>query len=370
MGGLEKVEVSTEYTAAQIAENLKSQATYLQNYLDNTQAIMQSNTISMTDTFKEFLTSGSEEAVQVAAAMNQAIQEGNTGAAQELAANYDTVQSKLGDVSTAMADAQGNYTNRIADIKAKMDECTAQMNQEDKAYKNTLKTFQASIRAASGQMGPLKTTYSNTSKTAAAGLDVSGLAFSYGANNIIGAARGAQSQAGAYEQVYINIANRVAARLARVDQQNSPSKRYYRHGRYNVEGAILGVKDMSGDYVQAYADMATDAIDAYNNKMDELAPMAMEATEGIFGSVGDIDIASNVADTTGALISGISASVSNSNKGLNNKLNTVVSLLQKYLPDAGTTYLDGNLVSKAISKKITERQNAAAKLQNAISGVK
>ncbi len=370
VGGLDAVAVSTEYTAEQIAANLKSQADYLTDYLSNTQAVMQSNTVTMSDTFKEFLTGGSEEAVTIAAAMNQAISEGNIQAAQDIADNYDAVQGKLGETSSAMAEAQGDYSSKIEEIKTEIDNCTKEMDQSDAAYKNTLKTFQYSIRAASGQSGPLKTTYNVAATNAANMLDKYDVATTYGRNNIIGAARGAESMSGYYETVYANIANRAAARMNKTDQQNSPSKRYYRHGRYNVEGAIMGVQDMSGAYVQAYADMATDAIDAYNDKMNELAPMAMEATEGIFGSVGDIDIASNVSDTTSTLINGISASVSNSNKGLNSKLNAVVNLLQKYLPDAGTTYLDGTLVSKAISKKITERQNATAKLQNAISGVR
>lgn len=370
VGGLDKVVVSTELSAGQIAENFASQAQYLSDYLANAQAITNSSALTMTDEFKAFITSGSEEAVQVAAAMNQALAEGNTTAAQEVIKNYTAVQTTLDSTSSSLAETQGNYEAKISDLETKMQDCVDKMDQSDKAYNNTLKNFQEAIRAATNQSGPLKNVYSTTATAAANSTNKYATMYTLSRNNVMGGILGARALAQTYINTYVNMANQAAAALKKTDEQASPSKRYKRHGRFNVQGAIAGVKELSGDYVRAYTSMATDAIDAYNNKMNELAPAAMDATESMFGSVGDINIASNVADTTGTLISGISASVSSSNKGLNSKLDSVVNLLQKYLPDAGTTYLDGNLVSKAISKKITERQNATAKLQNAISGVR
>lgn len=370
VGGLDAVSLETQYSAQEIADNLATQAQYLQNYMDNAQRVMNDNTLQMTDEFKTFLTSGSDEAVQVAAAMNQALQEGNTGAAQAIIDNYTTVQSQLGTTSAAMADAQGDFGTKIADIKSKMVDCVNEMNQEDKAYNNALRTFQGAIRGASGKVTPYKNIFSNASKSAAEALDKNALSYTYGYNNVLGAINGAQSLAGSYVATYAKMADAAIAELKRVDQQNSPSKRYKRHARYNVEGAIQGVNELSGDYIRAYAGMATDAIDAYNAQMEALAPEVAAASEGIFGAVGDISIVNNGKDQTNTLLRGFGASMSSNNKGLSSRLDAVVDLLERYLPDSGTTYLDGDLVSKAISSKVTEKQTATSKLKSVITGVK
>lgn len=366
VGGLDAANLEIEYSAQQIADNLKSQADYLSNYMSNVQAITNSNALTMTDEFKSFITSGSEEAVQVAGAMNQALAEGNVTAAQAVIDNYTNVQGTLSSTSTAMADANGNYTSQINNLKTQLNDCVKEMDKRDIAYRNVLNTFQYAINAANGKSTPLINVFSSTSTSAVKELDRSAISRSYAENNISGAIKGASSLVGDYVAVYRNMANAAIAEMKRVDQQKSPSRRYRQHGRYNVQGAILGVKDLSDEYVQAYADMATDAIDAYNNQMEELAPTTNEATEAIFGSSGSINLNASVNNSVGNMIDSLGSAVSSANKASANKLDKVVDLLQRYLPEAGTTYLDGTL----ISKRVSTLQTLNAKKKSAIQGVK
>lgn len=370
VSGLDAVSSEIQYSADEIAANLQSQADYLSNYMHNVEQLTNDTTLTMTDEFKTFLTSGSDEAVQVAAAMQQAIAEGNTGAAQSVIDSYSNVQNTLSSTSTALANAQGDYETKISDLSSKMQKCVDDMNQEDKAYNNTLKTFQKAISAASGKAGPYKNVFSNAAENAAKSLNKSALCETYGYNNIMGAIRGAQSLSSSYVAVYRNMANAAIAEMQRVDQQKSPSKRYRKHSRYNIQGAIQGVDEMAPEYIKAYTDMAANAIDAYNTQMDALVPKALEANEAIFGATANVQSNSISQDTTGSIINRMNVSLSNGNKTMNSKLETVVTLLERYLPDAGTTYLDGNLVSKAITKKVTAQQTADSRFKSRISGVK
>ena len=366
IGGIDAAKLEIQYSAQEIADNLQSQINYISEYMKNVQAITSSDMLTMNDEFKAFLTSGSEEAVQTAAAMNQAITEGNYGAAQAVIDNYAGVKDALSNTSSALADASGNYSTQINDLKSQMMDCVNEMDQRDKAYTNVLQTFQRGIDAANGKATPYKSVFSKTATSAVEKLDKSNLASTYAANNIFGAIQGAQSLAGSYVAVYRNMANAAIAEMKRVDQQQSPSRRYKRHGRYNVEGAILGVKEMTGAYVKAYGDMATQAIDEYNSQIEGLAPIAVKATETLFGSSGSVDINAGIDNGVGSMIDGLGNAVTSVNRSTATKLDKVVGLLEKYLPTAGTTYLDG----EKVNKRISEIQAASAKRRAAVQGVK
>jgi TP901 family phage tail tape measure protein len=364
IGGLDAAELEIEYSAQQIADNLQKQVEYLANYATNAQRIATESGLQLNDTFLAFLNSGSEEAVQVAAAMNQALNEGNLEAAQAVVTNYTNVQTQLDTTSQAAANAVGGYQAQLDQINSDIEACVTSMNREDEAYKNALSTMQGAIRAVNLKKGPYKTLFKTTATEAANSLDKSAETTAIGKNNVQGAINGARSLAYDYVAVYRMMANAAIAEMQRVDQQNSPSKRYKRHGQYNVQGAIQGVKSYSGEYVKAYSDMATEAIDAYNAKMDTLAPMAAEAAESMAGFSGGFDV--NVKDGTSELISGIGSTLTASNKNTGNKLDEVLGLLKKYLPESGKTYLDGDLVTK----KITNKQTANSRLQNVIVGTR
>lgn len=364
VGGLEAANMEIELSAQQIAENLQSQIDYLASYASNVQTITTTTGIQMTEEFLSFLNSGSEEAIQVAAAMNQAIAEGNTGAAQAVIDNYTGVQTSLESTSRSLADATGSYTATIDQLQTDLDTCVESMNQEDKAYQNTLYTMQGAIKAVNAKKEDYKSTYQTASEGAVSKLSKYSTAFRYGANNVQGAISGAQSKANAYVKVYEDMANAAIAAMQKVDQQHSPSKRYAKHGRFNVEGAILGVKELSGDYVKAYSSMASDAIEAYNQQMNELKPMSVEAENNLLNATGSIDV--NVKDSTTEAFNNVGAVISGNNKSLSGKIDSVIGILQRYLPEAGQTYLDGDLVTK----KITNRQSATSKFQSVIVGAK
>ena len=364
VGGLDAVELKTEYTAEQIAKNLASQVEYLANYTENAQAVATSTSLQMTDEFLAFLYSGTNEAVQVAAAMNQALSEGETEAAQAIVDNYTGVQSQLDTTSRGMADAATNYSASSAQILSDMTRCTLAMNQEDAGYRNSLKTMQGAINGAKAGAGPYKTTVDSAGKAAVKGLDTSIEARAYGANNIAGAIQGARSMIPSYLAVYRNAATQAQAIMKSVDHQASPSKAYKQIGRFNIEGAILGVKSLSGEYIKTYSNLAKEAMAEYSNEMASLEPLALEASQSILSSSGGVN--ANTKDSTSEIISNVGSSIASNNKSMSSKLDAVVTLLKKYLPEAGNTYLDGALVTK----KITNRQTATSKLQTAISGAK
>jgi TP901 family phage tail tape measure protein len=364
VGGLEAANLEIEYSAAQIAENLKSQVEYLQSYEQNVQAITSDTSLQMTDTFLAFLQSGTQEAVQVAAAMNQAISEGNSGTANEIIQYYSQVQSQLDATSQGMANSVTGYSEKAAELQSGIDTCIAGMNRENDAYNSSLKTMQGAIRGIKSGADPYKTLFNTTGKLAVKGLDQKAAAQGFGANNMLGAIQGARALVPSYVAVYRNAAAQAQAAMRSVDKQASPSKVYRQFGRFNIEGAILGVKSMSGEYVSAYTSMAKEAMDAYNSEMESLAPVALEASQSLLNSTGGLDV--NIKDSTSELISDVGSSLASNNKSMGTKLDAVVSLLKKYLPEAGNTYLDGDLVTK----KVTTRQNATSKFKSVITGAK
>ena len=364
MGGLDAVELETEYTAQQIAENLKSQVQYLADYTNNAQAVATSTSLQMTDEFLSFLYSGTNEAVQMAAVMNQAIKDGDTQTAQEIVNNYTATQNQLNMTSKGMADAATNYSASSTKIKDEMTRCTKAMDQEDAGYRNSLKTIQGAIRGINQGASPYKIAINSAATAGVKALDTSAAARVIAVNNMRGAIYGASSMVSSYVAVYRNAAAQAQAIMKSVDRQNSPSKAYKEIARDNLKGAIIGAQSLSGEYIKTYSNLAKEAMAEYSSEMASLEPLALEASQSILSSSGGVN--TNTKDSTSEIISNVGSSIASNNKSMSSKLDAVVTLLKKYLPEAGNTYLDGALVTK----KITNRQTATSKLQTAISGAK
>ena len=121
---------------------------------------------------------------------------------------------------------------------------------------------------------------------------------------------------------------------------NSPSHVFQRLGSGVIEGFVKGVDDN-----------ASEATDTIRSAMD----FSDVKVNGGWG-------ANSLTETIGDAI--VMANSSGMNT-LMNRLNDVYSVLQTYLPTAGNIYLDGEKVSKSITK----RQNRASLVKNKLAGV-
>lgn len=351
VGGLDAANLEIQYSCEQLAANFQSQAEYLSNYMNNITTITTASGIQMTDEFLAFLTSGSSEAVQVAGAMAAAISSGQTESANETIAAYSNVQSTLDAVSQSAAEASGDYSSKMEDVKGKMQECVDGMKKDDEAYNNTLQNFQKAISGAESMTNPLIHVYEYAGDLSVSSLDRNSEMYGIGANNVSGAIRGAQSLAASYVAVYVNMANQAIAQLRRVDQQHSPSKLYERHAKLNVEGAVIGAESMKKEYVAAYADMATAAIDSYNSRMEELTPLAVSATDQIVDAVGGVDISNKINHVWNySPLNGVSDDIINAI----DKLRKDIHDLDKGATYTinGITYDDGSNINNAIQALI------------------
>ena len=347
IGGLDAANLEIQYSCEQLAANFQSQAEYLSNYMNNITAITTASGIQMTDEFLAFLTSGSSEAVQVAASMAAAISSGQTESANETIAAYTNVQTTLEAVSQSAVDASGDYSSKMDSVKDKMQDCVDGMKKDDEAYNNTLLTLQKAINGAEEMTDPLIHVYEHAGDLSVDSLDKSGDMYGVGVNNVSGAIRGAQSMSASYVAVYVNMANQAIAQLRRVDQQHSPSKLYERHAKLNVQGAVIGAESMKKEYVSAYADMAASAIDSYNKRMEDLTPLAVAATEQMMDAAGGIDINSKINHAWNySPYTGIGEDIINAIDKLRkdiNRLDTGTSYTIN-----GVTYDDGSNISDAV----------------------
>ena len=347
IGGLDEANLEIQYSCEQLAANFQSQAEYLSNYMNNITAITTASGIQMTDEFLSFLTSGSSEAVQVAASMAAAISSGQIESANETITAYTNVQTTLAAVSQSATDARGEYSSKMGSIKDEMQDCVDGMKKDDEAYNNTLTTLQKAINGAEEMTDPLIHVYEYAGDLSVDSLDKSGDMYGVGVNNVSGAIRGAQSMSASYVAVYVNMANQAIAQLRRVDQQHSPSKLYERHAKLNVQGAVIGAESMKKEYVSAYADMAASAIDSYNRRMEDLTPLAIAATEQMMDAAGGIDISSKINHVWNySPYTGISEDIINAIDKLRkdiNRLDTGASYTIN-----GVTYDDGSNISDAV----------------------
>lgn len=373
VGGLDNVALEVDETtgklvlgAEQIAANLQSQLDYLNQYAANCATVLNTTGLTMTETFTAFLQSGSEDAVQVAAAMNEAIQSGNLTAAQAVIDNYSAVQGTLDSTSSSLADASTNYSSTMEKLEGKMQDCVDNMNKEDAAYQNTLKTMQGAIRGVTGQTSAYIGQYKTAANHAAAAMNVSGSMYTAGINNVRGAINGVDALSGTYVQRYRNMAAQAQAALKSVDAQASPSKKYKQFAKYNVEGAIIGVDEAKDDYIKAYGDMAKAAFDEYENQISALQGGAGSAAESYLGAV--VGNGLNQKESSSALEK-VGSAISGANSKIESKLSNVLALLSQYLPKSGDVYLSGEKVGKVVTPTVSNQIDKNTRLMSKISGV-
>jgi len=176
---------------------------------------------------------------------------------------------------------------------------------------------------------------------------LSGAIFSgVGYNISAGLAMGIQRGRSAVIMAAASVAQAAISAAQSKLEIHSPSHVFQRFGTDTIAGYVKGVNDQKGKASEAITDAMAFSLD--NTKK----------------MISDVKVGWQAEQFADAIYRGQSGMDGSDQR--RSKTDDIFELLQRYLPYAGTTYLDGEMVSR----RITERQNMQSKIRNRIEGVR
>lgn len=377
---------------AQVNE-LTTQATTLHDQLANSEGLTSQQAQQLTYDYQEVLgalsvaQSGLQE-TDDALATNKATLEDS----QATISNYEALVSAS---SSGSADAVETAVNRMTtNFKTANDASLETLRTQTANYKTQWETAKTEFDSGSGavtqtEVDMYKALYDmskeETNKAAKQMKE-------YGQNQTDGAKEGVEDGTPALVKAAQKTAEKANKGYKTAAGVNSPSTIWNEYGVYQAEGAINGLKSMKSKLAKTAADLATAANEAYQTTLDIGSPSRVMYQNGVWTAEGAIngmdsqmtkmaqkgrEMAQTMNDSINGYIDGESSSSYSRQRAENivvrmaesennrTKLDKIVNLLESYLPEQTTVYMDGELVSKKI-EKIQKRSN---KLNNKIEGI-
>lgn len=399
---IQKVSEATQYQTELLATRqeqqekvnvLTDQATALHNLLSDSENLTSEKAKELSDKYYEVL--GSLSIAQNGLKSTNDALETNKATLENSQATISNYEALVGAAASGSAEQVESAVNKMTgNFKTANAASYESLYEQTQNFKSQWQTAKTEYESGSGTVTKTQVDmYKNLYDMSKTETDKARKQMrEYGNNQSKGAEEGIEDGRPALVRAAEKNAKKSNSGYASAAGVNSPSTIWEQYGVWQAQGAINGLDSMQGRIAAASKRLADAANEAYQKELDIGSPSKVMYQNGVWTAEGAIngmdskiyEIAKKGREMAEAMNESVNGYISNqasanySRQMAENiivrmtesessiaKLDRIVSLLEYYLPEQGTIYMDGELVSKKI-EKIQKRNN---RLNNKIEGI-
>lgn len=263
MGGVfEEMKLKVEHSVTDITKNIDSQKKYFEDYSANLTWMMGQE---MPQKLKEFLASGSKDAVETLAILRTS----SEADVKKFVESWDQTDQIKDKISTQMGLVNTDYTRRVHELIDEKDVLIRNLWAEEDAYTAAMDNMKSYMTGMSDYQDNTERVAQNLAGAAASAMNVYGEMQSSAKKSIEGYISVFESRETArknYEAGF-NAAKQIQAGYEAADDSHSPSKVYAQFAKNAMDGLVVGIDTNISEVENAYEKAAETAQDAYNTAL-------------------------------------------------------------------------------------------------------